>query len=68
LFLRVLLREGDEALCAKITHMLDDCRKFVLLAGCSSVGELREKPLVITGFVRQWLDARGFYPARPGRI
>jgi isopentenyl-diphosphate delta-isomerase len=59
LFLEILAKQGLEALCTKINDLLDECRKIILLTGCASVDALRKKPLVVTGFVRQWLDARG---------
>jgi isopentenyl-diphosphate delta-isomerase len=55
-----LLEEGEGALAAKITALLQDCRKLLLLTGSASLEELRAKPLVVTGFARQWLEARGF--------
>lgn len=64
LFLRILSEQGVDALCAKINELLEECKKLLLLTGCRSVGALREKPLIITGFARQWIDARGIDPLK----
>jgi isopentenyl-diphosphate delta-isomerase len=64
LFLKILLEQGVDALCAKIKELLDECKKLLLLAGCRSIGELWRKPLIVTGFARQWIDARGIDPLR----
>lgn len=60
LFLKLLQNnEDEEVLVTKINDLLETSKKLLLLAGCSNIEQLQKKPLVITGFVREWLVARG---------
>lgn len=60
LFLQILQKSQDEnVLVAKIDNLLETVKKLILLTGCSSIVELQQKPLIITGFVKEWLEARG---------
>lgn len=65
LFLRILQENSDEdALALKIDALLETSKKLMLLAGCSDVTQLQTKPIIITGFVKEWLEARGIDIAR----
>jgi isopentenyl-diphosphate delta-isomerase len=64
LFLKILTEQGVDGLCAKIKNLLDECKKLLLLTGCASIDALRKKPLIVTGFARQWIDARGIDPLK----
>lgn len=61
-FLKELLANGndEQILCDKITVMLEECKKIMLLCGARSIKELYEKPVVIKGSLKEWLEARGF--------
>lgn len=37
----------------------EELRLAMFLTGCSTIGELKEADVVITGFVREWLEWRG---------
>lgn len=58
IFLKILLEDGEEALCQRINQMLAECRKIMLLTGSESISMLKQKPTVITGFVKDWLASR----------
>ena len=57
--LRLVLEDGVEAAVAWVDCFLADLRRFLLLTGCSCPADAAQKPLIITGFSREWLDARG---------
>jgi isopentenyl-diphosphate delta-isomerase len=57
-FLR-LIKEGPEASLSWFSGFIQSLKKFMLLTGAKTISELREKPLVITGYSREWLTERG---------
>ncbi len=60
LFLQELLNNNDiDYLCKKVVQLINDSKKIMLLMGCADIKHLHSQPIVITGFVRSWLEARG---------
>lgn len=57
--LQVLLTQGVEALIEFLTRLKFELSCMMLLTGSASVGELRHKPLIITGRTEKWLEKRG---------
>ena len=56
---RPLLRAalgGESALDAWIGRFLDELRTALFLTGCRVPGQLRERPVVVSGRVRAWLE------------
>ncbi|NLM45637.1 MAG: type 2 isopentenyl-diphosphate Delta-isomerase [Firmicutes bacterium] len=58
LAVKVLLGEGREALLVRLGQLLEELKIVMLLTGCTSVPQLKQAPLVLTGLVREWMDAR----------
>ncbi|HZK25378.1 MAG TPA: type 2 isopentenyl-diphosphate Delta-isomerase [Oscillospiraceae bacterium] len=59
LALRILQKAGPEKLVASLQKILTELKMVMLMTGCSSIRELQEVPLVITGQAREWMTARG---------
>lgn len=57
-FLRRILT-GTDATIKWLTDYITDCKRFMLLTGAKNLKELKKKPLIITGYSREWLTARG---------
>lgn len=57
--LRVLMQEGQEGLVVYITEFIADLRRVMMLTGAQQPADLSQKPLVITGWVAEWLERRG---------
>ncbi|GGI98312.1 isopentenyl-diphosphate delta-isomerase [Alicyclobacillus cellulosilyticus] len=51
--------DGDAALDRYLEELHWTLRALLVLTGCRSWQELRRRPLVITGLLREWLLARG---------
>ncbi len=64
----ILLKQGREALQKKISKLEQDLRAIMVMAGASSIAELQNVPLVITGFTAEWLRQRGIDPGARARI
>lgn len=58
--------EGDEAIDAWIARFLETLRTVVQLTGCETAGELRERPVVVAGATRAWIDDLGYGPLGAG--
>lgn len=56
---KILLSEGREALVTRIKNYIKELKMVMVMTGCSSIGELRRAPVVITGRTREWMEARG---------
>jgi len=54
--------EGDDVLDAWIGRFLETLRTVLQLTGCATVGELRDRPLVVGGETRAWIDDLGYGP------
>ncbi|HEY4279750.1 MAG TPA: type 2 isopentenyl-diphosphate Delta-isomerase [Conexibacter sp.] len=57
--------ESDDALDEWIGRFTRTLATVCQLTGCSTPGELRERPLVVTGRTRAWLDDLGYETGRP---
>lgn len=57
--LRLIIQEGVGAAVQWVEDFLAAMRQYLLLCGCSTPAGLLSVPLVITGFSRDWLNARG---------
>ena len=66
-FLRVLLNDGQAAADAFLRHFIDDMRLILAMQGCRTVAELQQRPVVITGKAKEWLEMRGLAPERFAR-
>jgi isopentenyl-diphosphate Delta-isomerase len=56
---KILLSEGPETLVKHIRELEGELMKVMVMTGAHSITALREIPIVITGFTRQWADDRG---------
>jgi len=57
-------QEGDDALDAWIARFLETLRTVLQLTGCTTAAQLRERPLVVAGETRAWIDDLGYGPLR----
>ncbi|MBB4661835.1 type 2 isopentenyl-diphosphate Delta-isomerase [Conexibacter arvalis] len=57
--------DGDAALDAWIGRFLETLRTVLQLTGCTTAAQLRERPLVVGGETRAWIDDLGYGPLRP---
>ena len=58
--LRLVSRpDGEAAVAGFIEHLHDTLRKLLVLTGSRTWADLRKRPVVIRGDVRDWLVARG---------
>ncbi|MCE5286221.1 MAG: type 2 isopentenyl-diphosphate Delta-isomerase [Pelosinus sp.] len=57
-FLR-LINQPPDAFISWFNDFIQNIKQFMLLTGAKNIKELRETPLVITGYSREWLLARG---------
>lgn len=59
-FLELVHRQADtEACAAEVEQMLLDLKKIILLSGCSSANQLRNKKLYIGAQLRHWAELCG---------
>jgi len=56
-FLKILLEKGEQELIREIFNWQEDLKRLCLLTGCPTPAELADKPVVITGKTRGWLEA-----------
>jgi isopentenyl-diphosphate delta-isomerase len=56
--------DGDDAVDAWIEAFLAELRTVLLLTGCPSPRQLRERPLVVHGRTRDWLEDLGYARVR----
>jgi len=52
--------EGEQAAIARLSVVIEELKNAMFLTGSRNLGELRNAPLVITGFTYEWLTQRGF--------
>jgi isopentenyl-diphosphate Delta-isomerase len=57
-----LMRKGRDALVRKFEFIEKDLKAVMLKVGAGSIGQLAEKPLVISGYTAEWLEKRGLNP------
>jgi len=58
-FLRVLKKQGLDGLIKFINELIMGLSQVMMLTGAQHPADLAQKPLVITGFVAEWLKRRG---------
>jgi len=61
--LYLLLRKGRKTLINKLNTIEKELRMIMMMVGASSIKELQETPLVITGFTAEWMQRRGLDPS-----
>lgn len=67
--LRILLQGSAEALQQNFERMLYELRCIFLMTGARNLDEIKQKPVIIMGRTREWLEQRGIdttYYARRG--
>ncbi len=64
----ILLKQGRIALQNRIRKLEQDLRAIMLMIGASSLAELQNVPLVITGFTAEWLRQRGIDPGARAHV
>jgi isopentenyl-diphosphate Delta-isomerase len=52
--------EGDQAVDAWIDQFLHELRTVLFLTGSANLAELRQRPRLVTGATRAWLDQLGY--------
>lgn len=57
--LKMLFDKGLEATVNWLQQFLADIKRYMLLVGVKHCRELTEIPIIITGYSREWLTARG---------
>lgn len=57
--LQILQRHGVSALKKYLANLTEELKIMMLLIGAQSLVDLRNKPVVITGFTREWCEERG---------
>ncbi|HWR45272.1 type 2 isopentenyl-diphosphate Delta-isomerase [Sporomusa sp.] len=57
--LKTLRRKGLDGAVRWYENFATDIKRFMLLVGAQNINDLRSAPLVVTGFSREWLAARG---------
>ena len=65
--LRVLLDDGEAAAEAFLSRFIEDIALILTMQGCRTLSELQQRPVVITGKAREWLELRGLSPERFAR-
>lgn len=58
-YLQILISQGVDALISYIKKQQYGLQTMLLLTGADSIRSLQTKPVVITGYTSQWLQARG---------
>lgn len=55
---KILLSEGRDVLISRLNNVQKELKIVMVMTGCSSIDQLRQTPIVVTGQTRQWLDSR----------
>jgi isopentenyl-diphosphate delta-isomerase len=50
---------GKAAVVVELEKIINELKMVMFLTGSRNIKQLKKKPVVITGFVRQWCEARG---------
>jgi len=58
-FLQLANSQNEERIVKYTENLIEKCKDIMLLIGAQNLTSLREKPVVITGFTRDWLEVRG---------
>lgn len=62
MFLKVLLEEGSEELDRFMERFFYQSQAIFLMSGANDCNAIKEKPLIITGQIAEWLRIRGVNP------
>ncbi len=54
--------EGEEALEKHVETIISEAKICMFLVGARNIAEMRNVPVVVTGWTAEWLRARGFNP------
>lgn len=57
--IKILDQSGTTSLVQWVSQFLNDIKTFMLLTGAVDFYQLRQKPVVITGYSKEWLVSRG---------
>lgn len=57
--LKIIKTQGVDGAVRWYNNFVTDIRRFMLLVGAQNLNDLRFIPVVVTGFSREWLSARG---------
>lgn len=57
-FLKAALKPGTDEISKLVLNVKSDFKKGMLLCGCKTTSELRNIPVITTGFIKEWLDQR----------
>lgn len=52
--------EGEKTVINVLSRMLDEFKAAMFLCGCANIKDLRNSPVVVTGWTLQYLGQRGF--------
>jgi isopentenyl-diphosphate Delta-isomerase len=52
--------EGKEAVVSTLSRMLNELKAAMFLCGCANIRDLRNAPVVVTGWTHEYLGQRGF--------
>ena len=63
-FLQTLRQDGEKALINRIIRMKEELKTLMMVTGTAAIAGIREIPLVITGFTKEWCKQRGIMPDR----
>jgi isopentenyl-diphosphate Delta-isomerase len=58
-FLKVLMKEGLEALIEEINNMHTELKVLMTALGAANIAQLQQSPIIITGGTHHWLNERG---------
>lgn len=58
-FLKVLMKEGLEALIEEINNMHSELKVIMTALGAANITQLQHSPIIITGGTHHWLNERG---------
>ena len=57
--LEVIYENEEKVLIDYLEDLFKQVKELMLLIGTSELKQLKKCPIIITGFVREWLEARG---------
>lgn len=58
--LEIACRTDDSSLINYLNDLFNQTKELMLLVGGQTIKELRNCPLIFTGFAKEWLELRGF--------
>lgn len=59
--------QGKEKVVKWLEEFVQELRLTMFFTGCTTIEELREVPLILTGTIRDWFVSRGLSPKKYGR-